>query len=86
MEGVKQIYQEKALNGNNDSVTGRVRWMMLENGDDDFNSDSTSSSSSSFSSSDVVDDASSSSSTSSSSSSYGPLYELSELMAQLPIK
>ncbi|KAM7515491.1 hypothetical protein LguiA_005074 [Lonicera macranthoides] len=85
MEGVKKIYQEKALNGNNDSVTERVRWMIVENGNDDFNSNSTSSSSSSFSSSDVVDDASSSS-TSSSSSSYGPLYELSELMAQLPIK
>lgn len=44
------------------------------------------SSSGSTSSSDMVDDASSSTSYSSSSHSRGPLYELSELMAQLPIK
>ncbi|XVF74494.1 hypothetical protein PTKIN_Ptkin13bG0114900 [Pterospermum kingtungense] len=38
------------------------------------------------SSSDLVDDASSSTSNSSSTNSNGPLYELSELMAQLPVK
>ncbi|PSS15558.1 E3 UFM1-protein like [Actinidia chinensis var. chinensis] len=55
-----------------------------------FEEDSTNSSAvSSSSSSDLMEDATSSSSSSSSSlssSSYGPLYELSELMAQLPIK
>ncbi|PSS01932.1 E3 ubiquitin-protein like [Actinidia chinensis var. chinensis] len=48
-----------------------------------FEEDSNNSSTLSSSSSDVMEDATSSSS---SCSSYGPLYELSELMAQLPIK
>ncbi|XVF24889.1 hypothetical protein REPUB_Repub13aG0166500 [Reevesia pubescens] len=46
----------------------------------------TNSQGSTSSSSDMVDDASSSTSNSSSTNSNGPLYELSELMAQLPIK
>ncbi|KAL4625972.1 hypothetical protein ACB092_05G062800 [Castanea dentata] len=72
-------------------------WVIMEGGhdnNDDSNMESSTSSledsrisSGSTSSSDVVDDASSSTSYSlSSSHSSGPLYELSELMAQLPIK
>lgn len=72
-------------------------WVIMEAGhdnNDDSNMESSTSSlensrisSGSTSSSDMVDDASSSTSYSlSSSHSSGPLYELSELMAQLPIK
>lgn len=60
------------------------QWEMMESRDDDScaNSDDESSSSSSFSSSELVveDDASSI------TSSFGPLYELTDLMAHLPIK
>ncbi|XP_059655306.1 protein OXIDATIVE STRESS 3-like [Cornus florida] len=74
-------------------------WAIMEchDGDDIYNvtsstsslEDSTGSNGSSFSSSEMADDASSSTSNSSSSSSSqykGSLYDLSELMAQLPIK
>ncbi|XWS16278.1 hypothetical protein CRYUN_Cryun34aG0071500 [Craigia yunnanensis] len=67
-------------------------WMNMED-DDDVTTTSESSlgeysrtSQASTSSSDLVDDASSSTSNSSSTNCNGPLYELSELMAQLPIK
>ncbi|GMI73056.1 hypothetical protein HRI_000974900 [Hibiscus trionum] len=70
------------------------RWTNMENDDDDEISVFSSSSSSSMkdfsitysSCSDMVDDASSSSYSSTSINPNGPLYELSELMAQLPIK
>ncbi|GAV75919.1 hypothetical protein CFOL_v3_19395, partial [Cephalotus follicularis] len=66
-------------------------WVMIkDNNDDDDDISNTSSASSlqgsTSSSSDIVDDASSSGSCSTSNSSSGPLYELSELMAHLPIK
>ncbi|XVF86717.1 hypothetical protein PTKIN_Ptkin18bG0064300 [Pterospermum kingtungense] len=69
-------------------------WMNMENDEnDDITTTSESSlgeysstSQGSTSSSDLVDDASSPTSNSSSTNSNGPLYELSELMAQLPIK
>ena len=71
-------------------------WVIMEGHDNNDDSNMESSTSSledsrisggSTSSSDMVDDASSSTSYSlSSSHSSGPLYELSELMAQLPIK
>lgn len=68
-------------------------WMIMEGNDQATSSPSSSSSledssatnGSSTSSSDLVDDASSTNS-SSSNSNNGPLFELSELMAQLPIK
>nr|XP_048323054.1 protein OXIDATIVE STRESS 3 LIKE 2-like [Ziziphus jujuba var. spinosa] len=73
----------------------KVNWAIMD-GDDASssssssigNSSSTCSNRSSTSSSDLVDDATSSSTPSSSSSSHsnGPLFELSDLMAQLPIK
>ncbi|XP_022715053.1 uncharacterized protein LOC111274574 isoform X2 [Durio zibethinus] len=81
-----------------DQKHGDHRWMNME--DDDINNiddDVTATSESSLgeysrssqgsisSSSDLVDDASSSTSNSSTNCN-GPLYELSELMAQLPIK
>lgn len=74
----------------------REDWMSMGGGDDVFEStssefseqDSTNSNVSSSCSSDLAEDASSSSSPSSTLASHadGPLYELSELMAQLPIK
>ncbi|KAA8540343.1 hypothetical protein F0562_024738 [Nyssa sinensis] len=75
-----------------------LQWAIMEDDDGIYNissltpssslEDSTISngSSSSSSSSDMADDASSSTSCSSSSHSTEPLYDLSELMAQLPIK
>ncbi|GLU22310.1 hypothetical protein SLE2022_383980 [Rubroshorea leprosula] len=63
-------------------------WMIMEDGDSSSSSlgDSRSSNGSSSSLSDILDDASSSGSCSSTNSNAGPLYELSELMVQLPIK
>lgn len=69
-------------------------WMIMEGHDQATSSSSSSSledssatNGSSTSSSDLVDDASSTNSSSASSNSNnGPLFELSELMAQLPIK
>lgn len=68
---------------------GEDGWVIME-GDDDHDHDTTSTTTSngSTSSSDLVDDASSSASSSCSSSllSGGSLFDLSDLMAQLPIK
>lgn len=85
-EGGKQMlrgpttpYKERAKDNDD--------WVIMEGYDDNNNGGSSESSledsrasCGSMSSSDMVDDASSS------SHSSGPLYELSELMAQLPIK
>ncbi|KAI8553714.1 hypothetical protein RHMOL_Rhmol05G0037900 [Rhododendron molle] len=94
----QEICQEKALEKHNDSNALAKQWVIME-GDCTESCDSDSIDQSSFegsndsvalssSSSDMMEDATSSTSSSSSSStSYdGPLYELSELMAQLPIK
>ncbi|KAJ4708555.1 Oxidative stress 3 [Melia azedarach] len=96
MEGSRQIFQQLNLKDiDSNYEAGQDKWVMNQGGDEICESvsidssleDSTNSLSSSLCSSDLVEDASSSSSTScSSSSSNGPLYELSELMAQLPIK
>ncbi|KAH9801061.1 hypothetical protein KPL71_000880 [Citrus sinensis] len=79
----KQIFQQlnsKKIDSNEDSTFSI---------DSSLEEDSTNSVSSSMSSSELVEDASSSTSSScspsSSSSNGGPLYEFSELMAQLPI-
>lgn len=64
-------------------------WVIMEGDDDhDHETTSTTTSNGSTSSSDLVDDASSSASSSCSSSlrSGGSLFDLSDLMAQLPIK
>ncbi|KAL4298177.1 hypothetical protein GQ457_12G022760 [Hibiscus cannabinus] len=83
-EEATQIFQDMNVNeawGSN---------LMIMQGDDSISvesslgENSSENSISSVSSSDLVDDASSASS--SSSSSNGPLYELSDLMAQLPIR
>ncbi|KAA8534891.1 hypothetical protein F0562_029893 [Nyssa sinensis] len=83
MGGAKQIYGNDGWHN---------QWVIMEGGDDDICDsismeesfeDSTNYSVVSSSSSDVVEEATSSTS---SSPSYGPLYELSELMNQLPIK
>ncbi|KAL7240000.1 hypothetical protein ACSBR2_005796 [Camellia fascicularis] len=90
MGGFEQIYEDKASkkDDGNDAQHDQGSIMEGENDRRDSESsigDSTSSSTvSSSSSADLIDDATSS--TSSSSPSYGPLYELSELMDQLPIK
>lgn len=94
----QEICQEKALEKHNDSIALAKQWVIME-GDSTELCDSDSIDQSSFegsndsvasssSSSDMMEDATSSTSSSSSSStSYdGPLFELSELMAQLPIK
>lgn len=93
----QEICQEKALEKHNDSIALAKQWVIME-GDCTELCDSDSIDQSSFegsndsvassSSSDMMEDATSSTSSSSSSStSYdGPLFELSELMAQLPIK
>lgn len=95
MSGAEEICQEKAMEKHNDL---KDQWVIME-GDSGFcDSDHSTESSfegsndsmaSSSSSSDMMEDATSSSTSSSSSSSTsydGPLYQLSELMAQLPIK
>ncbi|CAL5400188.1 unnamed protein product [Camellia sinensis] len=90
MGGFEQIYEDKASkkDDGSDAQPDQVLIMEGENDRRDSESsigDSTSSSTvSSSSSADLIDDATSS--TSSSSPSHGPLYELSELMDQLPIK
>lgn len=98
----KQMLQQNPFNiGMYDDYGNKSSWMIMEGNDNDdhvhddtYNSttstssigNSTSSNRSS-SSSDLVDDASSSSCSSSSAHDHnGPLFELSELMAQLPIK
>ncbi|KAI3782832.1 hypothetical protein L2E82_12889 [Cichorium intybus] len=87
----RNICQEMGFNENDKSQPGRVRWVLMEAKDDVCKYGHMESDSEDFgeslesSSSSEIDDVSSSSS-SSSSSSYGPLFELSELMAQLPIK
>ncbi|KAG5547378.1 hypothetical protein RHGRI_013163 [Rhododendron griersonianum] len=92
----QEICQEKALEKHNDSIALAKQWVIME-GDSTELCDSDSIDQSSFegsndsvassSSSDMMEDATSSTSSSSSSTSYdGPLYELSELMVQLPIK
>lgn len=91
----QETCQEKALKKHNDRNALAKQWVIME-GDCTELCDSDSIDQSSFegsndsvasssSSSDMMEDATSS--TSSSSTSYdGPLFELSELMAQLPIK
>ncbi|KAK8503089.1 hypothetical protein V6N13_025849 [Hibiscus sabdariffa] len=83
-EEANQLFQDMNIN----EVWGSN--LMIMQGDDDsipvessLGENSSENSISSVSSSDLVDDASSASS---SSSSNGPLYELSDLMAQLPIR
>ncbi|GJW10933.1 hypothetical protein Tco_1576760 [Tanacetum coccineum] len=81
----RQIFQEMVLEDNNISNIGRVPWVFIEAKDDVCNYDHIESdlgdSFESSSSSETIDDTSSSS-----SSPCSPLFELSELMAQLPIK
>uniref|UniRef100_A0A5B7BY84 Oxidative stress 3 n=1 Tax=Davidia involucrata TaxID=16924 RepID=A0A5B7BY84_DAVIN len=87
MGGAKQIYQDNSLKENDGNEVWHDQWVIMEGGDDICDSisieesfeDSTNSVESS-SSSDSVEDATSS------SPSYGPLYELSELVNHLPIK
>ncbi|KAI3772835.1 hypothetical protein L6452_04029 [Arctium lappa] len=79
----RQTCQEMGLK--EDDKT-RVHWVLMETKDDvcryDINESDSEDLDESSSSSDTIEDTSSSSS----SSSYGPLFELSELMAELPIK
>ncbi|KAH7852907.1 hypothetical protein Vadar_030744 [Vaccinium darrowii] len=98
MSGAEEICQEKALEKHNGHCNGlKDQWVIMEGDSGLCDSDHSIESSfegshdsiaSSSSSSDMMEDATSSTSSSSSlSTSYdGPLYELSELMAQLPIK
>ncbi|KAA8523190.1 hypothetical protein F0562_009613 [Nyssa sinensis] len=89
MGGSKQIYQNTVLKESDGNEVRHDQWVIAEGGDDSSDSismegsfeDSTNSVVSS-SSSDMAEDATSSST----APSYGPLYELSELMNQLPIK
>ncbi|XP_044463667.1 uncharacterized protein LOC123194508 [Mangifera indica] len=90
MDGSNQIFEHLSLKKKPDD-----KWVITEDGKENSESvssvesleDSTNSASSSLHSSELMEDASSlGSCTSSSSSSNGPLYELSELVAQLPIK
>lgn len=82
--GKWQICQEMGLK---EDDKNRVQWVLMETKDDvcryDVNESDSENLDESSSSSETIEDASSSSS---SSSSYGPLFELSELMAELPIK
>ncbi|KAL3532549.1 hypothetical protein ACH5RR_006070 [Cinchona calisaya] len=90
MEGVKElVYQETSFKKNIGSCDPRhVQWVIMEAENDICDSesiesigeDSGNNSEASSSSLDLEEDASSS------SASYGPLFELSELMNQLPIK
>ncbi|KAK3016467.1 hypothetical protein RJ639_007716 [Escallonia herrerae] len=94
MGAEKQIYQDMALKENGSGDMKHVQWVIMEADQDDISdSDSidsdneySSNSVESSSSSDMVEEDASSCTSSSPPSSYGPLYELSELMAQLPIK
>ncbi|KAF8400926.1 hypothetical protein HHK36_014229 [Tetracentron sinense] len=95
MEGIKQMFKEPISTATDSNDTQQDHWVIMEGDDDICDSGSTISSfedsttsAGSSSSTDLVEDASSSTSYSSSSSSLsnGPLYELSELMAQLPMK
>ncbi|XP_059634885.1 protein OXIDATIVE STRESS 3-like [Cornus florida] len=87
MSGSKHFYQDKPLKENDSNDADQ--WVIMEGTGDkicdsesSFEEESVSSVTTSSSSiSDMVEDA-----TSSTSSSYGPLYELSDLMDQLPIK
>ncbi|KAI3775555.1 hypothetical protein L1987_50134 [Smallanthus sonchifolius] len=90
------IIQETGFISNNKNQSRQFKWVFDEvknNVTDEYESDfveeCSDDSSVTLSSSEVLDDATSSSSCSSSSSMSfqdGPLYELSELMAQLPLK
>lgn len=97
MSGAEEICQEKALEKHNDHCNRlKDQWVIMEGDSGLYDSDHSIQSSfedshdsfTSSSSSEMMEDATSSTSSSSSSStsSDGPLYELSELMAQLPIK
>lgn len=81
----RHIFQEMVLKDNNKSDIGRVPWVFIEAKDDVRNYDRIESdlddSFESSSSSETLEDTSSYT-----SSSCSPLFELSELMAQLPIK
>lgn len=78
-----QIFQEMGFKDNDKSQSGRIPWVFMEAKDDyDLIDSDLEDSFESSSSSETIEDASSSSSLSSSS----PLFELSDLMAQLPIK
>ncbi|KAL4284979.1 hypothetical protein GQ457_16G002990 [Hibiscus cannabinus] len=93
-EEANQMFQDMNLMKKMEINEAWGRNLMIMQGDDDSTSiesslgeNSSENSISSISSSDLVDDASSATSSStSSSSSNGPLYELSDLMAQLPIR
>lgn len=80
MEGAKAV--DEAATIRLKSPIREVQWVVVNSISDDYSEssfeDSVGTSSSSL---DMVDD-----DASSSSSSFGPLYELSQLMAQLPIK
>lgn len=92
----RQMFQGMKMKKTDAEISDEIqmnKWdVCMETGDDNSVStgsspaDSENSVSSALSSSDLVEDASSAACSSSSSSSNGPLYELSELMAQLPIK
>lgn len=95
-EGSKLSFQETVLRNKSEDGNKHIEHWIMDGGervcDDAISTEASSeeSNNSTQSSSDLVEDASSSTSYSSSSlsstSSNGPLYELSELMAQLPIK
>ncbi|XP_076888102.1 uncharacterized protein LOC143538419 [Bidens hawaiensis] len=87
--GKSQICQEIGLKVSDKSHLERLQWGFMKAKDDACNyvlmdSDLDDSLESSSSSTDMIEDASSS--TTSSSSSCSPLFELSDLMAHLPIK
>lgn len=95
-EGSNRSFQETVLRNKSEDGNKHIALWIIDGGeracDDAISTEASSeeSNNSTESSSDLVEDASSSTSYSSSSlsstSSNGPLYELSELMAQLPIK
>lgn len=82
MGGEKQVCREDS-GMKNEGWKLEEQWEMMETRDDDSccdNSANSSDESSSSSSSELVEDAAPT------TSSFGPLYELTELMAHLPIK
>ena len=94
MGGANQVYQDMTFKNTFAGLVPRhVPWVITEAEDDtscdseSIGEDSGNNSAASSSSSDLAEDASSSPTSSPSTSpSHGPLYELSELTNQLPIK
>ncbi|KAM7512918.1 hypothetical protein LguiB_011793 [Lonicera macranthoides] len=89
--GGRDQFQDIALKKDDVNIVitkQELEWAFMEaNGHDiTINGISSDSEDSTNSNNELVNDASSPPSSSSSPNSYGPLYELSDLMAQLPIK